>query len=154
MVMGFNFRLDKVLKYRSGLEEQAQLELKRRDLLVESASLHLERLREEQDYTYSFMRAQTEKEIDITYLGYTYNYLSDLGNRIDEGVNEKNKKIKIADEQRTVLKKCWQDRRVMEIIQDKCYEEFREEEIKKERSNSDELALNAFVRNRRHDLSS
>ena len=146
--MAFSFRMEKVLKYRSGLEEQAQLEQKRRDLMVEAATRHLDELCEEQEYTYSCMRAQTEKEINLSYLSYTYTYLSNLGSRIDAGIIDKRKKMEKADEQRGVLKKCWQDRRVMEIIQDKCYDEYREAEIKQERNSSDELALNSFIRNR------
>ena len=144
--------MEKILKYRSGLEEQAQLEQKRRDLMAEAATRRVEELREEQEYTYSYMRAQTQKEIDLTYLGYTYTYLSDLGSRIDTGVADKISKMKKADEQRHVLKKCWQDRRVMEIIQDKCYDDYREAEIREERNSNDELALNSFVRNKRHLL--
>ncbi len=150
--MAFTFRMEKVLNYRSGLEEQAQLEQKRRDLMVEAAARHVDELCEEQEYTYSCMRAQTEKEINLTYLGYTYTYLSNLGNRIDAGINDKKSKMKKADEQRHVLKKCWQDRRVMEIIQDKCYDEYREAEIKQERNSNDELALNSFIRNKSHLL--
>ena len=146
--MAFKFRLEQILKYRSGLEEQAQEALGRRNRQAEKTARKLELLHEERESTHGYWRKETEKEVNIARLNCVYHYLNHLGEKIDSGIVEKNKSFKQVDEQRHVLKKCWQDRRIMELLQDKKLEEYSKWEDKQECNLSDELSLATFVRNR------
>lgn len=148
--MAFKFSLEQILQYRSGLEERAQEELARRRLIMEEAARKLDVLYEKQEIMHTFWREQTEKEIDLNFLNYTYDYLMHLGDSIHAGTEEKKKTIAEVDEQRTELKKCWQERRVMELVKDKFYEEYRDADNKRERAATDDLSLASFVRRSRN----
>lgn len=147
--MAFKFSLEQILQYRNNLEERAQEELARRKLTMEETACKLNALHEKQENTHGVWRKQTEKEIDLVSLNHTYDYMLHLGEEINRGSEEQKQTVARVDEQRTELKKCWQERRIMELLKDKFYVEYREMDEKRENAANDEMTLTSFVRNRR-----
>ncbi|MFY9115396.1 MAG: flagellar export protein FliJ [Dethiobacteria bacterium] len=149
--MAFKFSLEQILKYRHGLEEQAQEELARRKAAMEEIARRLSVLKDERESIHEIWRRQTEREIDLVSLCNTYTYLQHLGGKIKRKTEEKKRSVESVDKQRVELKKRWQDRRVMEILKDKSLAEYRESENRREHKVVDELSLNSFARKRRLD---
>lgn len=144
--MAFKFNMEQILKYRNSLETRAMEELAKRQKVMEEASEQLARMQKEEQDLHGTCRQQVEGEVDLAFLEQAYNYLDNLEGKIEQQAQEKEKTIEQVNEQRENLKECWQERRVMEILKDKAWEEYKEEEKKQERMNIDELTLNAYGR--------
>ena len=148
--MAFRFNLEQILKYRDGLEDQAQEKLAKKKQELKKADGRLQNLRTEQENMRGVCRQQVSQKqsIDVVSLSYTYQYINRLGERIEDQAKEKSKCQAKVNRQREEVKKCWQEKRVMEILKDKMYNQYLEEEKKVEQSVLDELSLQGFIRNK------
>lgn len=149
--MAFKFSLEQILKYRHGLEDQAKDELARRKAIREEIARRLSVLKDEREGIHDLWRRQTKREIDLVTLCITDVYLQHLGGKIKRKTEEEKKSVEAVDTQRVELKKRWQDRRVMEILKEKSWVDYREAENRQEYKIVDELSLNSFTRKRRLD---
>ncbi len=89
--MAFKFSLEQILKYRHGLEEQAQEELGQKEAAMEEIARRLSVLKDERESIHEIWRRQTEREIDLVSLCNTYTYLQHLGGKIKRKTEEKKK---------------------------------------------------------------
>ncbi len=144
--MAFRFGMQQVLEYRQGLEDRGKEELARRKRILDEANRKLEMLEDEQDKTMQLWREHSSGTMDIYYLHDTAQYMQSLTGNIQKQVEKKSKCCEKLEEQRAVVKKCWQERRIMEILKDKSYQDYKKEEQKIERSVNDELALKNYLR--------
>ena len=145
--MAFKFNLEQILHYRNGLESQAQEELAKRNQAMEEEARRLAMMQEEEVNVRGYCRLQEDREVDLTYLDQAHRYLNFLEGRIVQQAQEKEKAREKVDEQREELRRCWQERRVMEILKEKAWDSYKHEEKRVERMVIDELTLNSFARN-------
>lgn len=138
----FNFNLQKVLDYRTSIEEKKKLEYveaQKNMLRQESILNHL-----------LGKRTTAEKYIACNMTGYECysltRYLENLDVKIDNQkkvLNESKKTLEIKIKE---LIQCMTDRKIMEKLKEKAYQEYQDEANKKEQNLNDDFALHAFIR--------
>lgn len=137
----FNFRLKKLLDIRNDKEEECKLEFKR--ALDEKKNVE-DRL----------------EDLKLTYLNESYNsskgtiverkirgkYLELIDLRLNETREELIEKEKIVEFKREDLIIKQREKKTVEILRDKQFEEFQKEQSEIEQRNNDEFALYGFIR--------
>lgn len=138
----FNFNLQKVLDYRTSIEEKKKLEYveAQKNMLMQEAIL--KRLLGK--------RTTTEKYIASNMTGYECQsltrYIENLDLKISKQRNVLNESIKALEIKIRELTQCMSDRKVMEKLREKAYQEFLDDTNKKEQKLNDDFALHAFIR--------
>lgn len=138
----FNFNLQKVLDYRAGIEEKKKLEYveAQKNMLMQETLL--KRLLSK--------RATAEKYIASNMTGYECQsltrYIENLDHKISKQRNILNESIKVLEIKIRELTQCMSDRKVMEKLREKAYQEFIEESNKREQNLNDDFALHVFIR--------
>jgi flagellar FliJ protein len=138
----FNFNLQKVLDYRVGIEEKKKLEYveaQKNMLRQESILNHLLE-----------KRTIAEHYISSNMTGYECQsltrYIENLDNKILDQRKALNESIKVLEIKIRELTQCMSDRKVLEKLREKAYQEFHDEANKREQKLNDDFALHAFVR--------
>ena len=141
-----SFRLQQVLNYRKGKEDEAREELAQKEASLKKAQQRLDLFRQEKQELENLRRQQESYTVDLSFLNLTLQYHQ----RVEENMEQQEKKCRKlegqTDHRRKQLKKCWQKRRVMEILKDQYRERLVWEEKKREFKINDELALNRYSR--------
>lgn len=138
----FNFNLQKVLDYRTSIEEKKKLEYveAQKNMLMQESIL--KRLLGK--------RTTAEKYMVSNMTGYEClsltRYIENLDVKISNQKNVLNESIKAMEIKIKELTQCMSDRKVMEKLREKAYQEFTDEVNKKEQKLNDEFACNAFIR--------
>lgn len=138
----FNFNLQKVLDYRTSIEEKKKLEYveAQKNMLMQEAIL--KRLLGK--------RTTAEKYIASNMTGYECQsltrYIENLDLKISKQRNVLNESIKALEIKIRELTQCMSDRKVMEKLREKAYQEFLDDTNKKEQKLNDDFALHAFIR--------
>jgi flagellar FliJ protein len=144
--MPFRFRLERVLDIRKRKEELIRAELAEAKLAREYEETVLLRLQEDlQRYLDDLRRRQKERVLPWEMLWY-HLYLDNLKNQIrnqKKRLQELDEKI---DQITQRLVKASQDRRVLERLKERQYEEYLLEMERAEQAILDELGLNMFIR--------
>lgn len=139
----FNFRLKKLLDIRSDKEEQSKLQFKKaldEKKLVEDKLIELKNIYNN-EISNSNSGTIVERKIREKYLE-----LMDL--RIIETGEELVLKEEIVEEKREDLILKQREKKTVEILKNKQYEEFIKEQNALEQKNNDEFALYGYIRNR------
>lgn len=142
----FQFNLQKVLDYRVGMEEKKKVEYvdAQKNLLKQEGMLNklLDKRFSAENYMSSNMTGYECQALT--------RYIELLDKKIQGQkavVNECKKTLEIKTRE---LTKCMRDRKVMEKLKERAYEEFQKEANRKEQNLNDDFALQAFARmNRR-----
>lgn len=142
----FQFNLQKVLDYRVGMEEKKKVEYvdAQKNLLKQEGMLNklLDKRFSAENYMSSNMTGYECQALT--------RYIELLDKKIQGQkavVNECKKTLEIKTRE---LTKCMRNRKVMEKLKERAYEEFQKEANRKEQNLNDDFALQAFARmNRR-----
>lgn len=138
----FNFNLQKVLDYRVGIEEKKKLEyvVAQKNMLKQESIL--KNLLEK--------RINAENFIASSMTGYECQSLSRYIENLDAKIlNQRkvlNESIKALEIKIRELTQCISDRKVMEKLREKAYQEFQNEANKREQNLNDDFALHTFIR--------
>ena len=145
--MAYRFRLDRVLHYYRGREDEARDELERRRGQLAVEQKKSQQLRDEQLGVARELAAQaTSADLRLLGVGYDYFYLT-MQRLEHQEVREKEAGRQV-NRQRGKLKVRWRDRRSLEILKEQGVREFKRALDKLEEKEQDELTLLRFKRSR------
>jgi len=144
--MAYKFRLEQVLHYHQSREEQALEELAQRQAALEEETRRVEVLESEVDRMLRSWREQSASQINLRRLCSTYEYMVFLRQRLKYQEQVREQSAARVQEQRHRVKECWQQRKIMEKLQEKDYEEYTRELGRQELCLSDELSLASYCK--------
>ncbi len=135
----FAFRLESVLKLKTQMEDNAKNNLAHATKELENQKGYLEELKNENDASINSLTEEVDEGIPVYRVRLYNNYLSLMKEKI---VNQK-ENVNIAehnvDTNREVLIKAMQERKVLEKLKDKKFDEYVKEQNKAEQLGIDEL---------------
>jgi len=134
----FVFSLQKVLEYRQRLEEQAirAFAEAQAQLMHEQAVLHKLLIEREE----CLRRSNRRQHLSVELLAVEQTYLSALEERIEQQRQRVAEAEKVLEEKRQALIEAQRERKTLERLREKQYEEWRQEWLRTEQKALDELA--------------
>jgi len=134
----FVFSLQKVLEYRQRLEEQAirAFAEAQAQLMHEQAVLHKLLIEREE----CLRRSHRRQHLSVELLAVEQTYLSALEDRIEQQRQRVAEAEKVLEEKRQALIEAQRERKTLERLREKQYEEWRQEWLRTEQKALDELA--------------
>ncbi|NLY39469.1 MAG: flagellar export protein FliJ [Firmicutes bacterium] len=144
----FQFRLERLLRYRRSLEEEAKRELALRlqDLELEAAKTAA--LAREAEAAAGCWRNQLQARLNLPLLQLIGEYHRLTERRLEDQRCVEQQQRQRVEEQRLAVKQAWQQRRIMELLREKAQERFRREEQLAENRFLDEIVVQSH---HRHD---
>lgn len=139
----FQFRLQKVLDIRMKEEDQSKMEFKKAMEEKRNTEIKLNNLKNSYDKFNKFNEEESiiERKLKLNYL----KCLNSTINSVNEELKHRNKFV---EEKRIVLKEKQVNRKTVEILKQKKFEEFQKEQNSIEQKANDEFALYGFIRAR------
>ncbi|SHJ68153.1 flagellar FliJ protein [Hathewaya proteolytica DSM 3090] len=140
----FEFRLQKVLDMRVKEEDLCKMKLKKSIEHKKEMDMKLKSLEKNYQQHNDFHKEESvvEKKLRLNYLNLISNNISTMKSEI----TVQSKKV---DENRSELLEKQISKKTVEVLKEKKYQDFLTEEKLVEQRNNDELALYAFIRNRK-----
>ncbi|MCS6831648.1 MAG: flagellar export protein FliJ [Armatimonadota bacterium] len=134
----FEFSLQKVLDYRQRVEEQAirAFAEAQAHLIRERAMLHQLLIEREE----CLRRSQRRQQLAIELLDIEQTYLSALEGRIEAQRERVAQAEKVLQKKREALIEAQRERKVLERLREKHYEQWRQEMLHSEQKSLDDLA--------------
>ena len=144
--MAYHFRLETVLTYRRNLEEQAQLRLAGEQMILDN---HFRRLGELEESRIRIADDLEERKKQMmTFL--RFRFYQNLFENNEREARRRNSMIEsqrqIVETARQELEERIRDRKIMENVRTRDYENFQKESLRQEQNESDELALLRYGR--------
>ncbi|MBW8185165.1 flagellar export protein FliJ [Shewanella nanhaiensis] len=140
--------LDTVLKLAKEAEEQAGLQLKSAQLMLQKCQSQLEALR---NYRLDYMKQMEShhgKNISASY----YHQFHQFVRQVDEAITKQITSIQEADSQREHRQKYWQEmqqkRKAVELLLSHKADKAQQAELRREQKMTDEFASQLFYRQR------
>ncbi|MDI9442366.1 MAG: flagellar export protein FliJ [Firmicutes bacterium] len=131
----FKFRLERVLKLRRTLEKQAKQVWGAQLALLHESEQVLAQLQEMKADVVEFGQRQN----DVGLRQAMYSYLAALNNRIDRQIEVVKEQEKRTEEARQAWLKARQETKKIDILRDRAYARFIEEEQRKEQKELDDM---------------
>ncbi|MCX7904174.1 MAG: flagellar export protein FliJ [Caloramator sp.] len=138
----FNFKLQKVLEFKETYEEKKKEEFSLELRNFYEQEKRLKELKEEKERT---INNPPKFKMILDYQGF-YRYLELLDRRIEKQAHVLNEAKERLEKARQELIKATKDRSIIEKLKEKAYEEFLEEQNKKEQRLNDDYALYLYLR--------
>lgn len=135
----FEFRLESVRNLKIQMEDNAKNNLAAASRELERQKDHLSGLVSTKESSIKELNAEVDKGISINKIKNYNNYLSLLKSRITYQKENVNKAQKYVDIKRDCLVKAVQERKILDKLRDKKYEEYTKEQGKAEQVLIDEL---------------
>lgn len=137
-VRRFEFSLQKVLDYRQRREEQALRAFAEAQAQLAHARAVLERLQHEREECLA--RSQRRHRLMVPMLTVEQTYLSALEERLEEQRQRVAQAERLLEERRQALLEAQRERKALERLREKQYEQWRQEMLRVEQKALDELA--------------
>ena len=141
----YNFRLERVLDYRRGLEREAQQELAERERKLFEEKKRMKLLQMEHVKTQTALKGKGEKILNLEGLRMLNSYLSYL----DQSMEDQEKIIleceEVVSEVQEKVKASMQQRKTLEKLKEKDYRVFQAEVNAEESKVIDEAGLRMFL---------
>lgn len=138
----FNFKLQKVLEFKETYEEKKKEEF---SLELRNFYEQEKRLKELKDEKERTINNPPKFKMILDYQGF-YRYLDLLDKRIEKQTQVLNEAKERVERARQELIKATKDKNIIEKLREKAYEEFWEEQNKKEQRFNDDYALYLYLR--------
>ena len=145
--MSFKFSLETLLEMRERKEDEIKQVFSKSKRELEMKKIKKQEMVENYEKYSGINPGET-----LVYQKIKKNYLFALNKGIDAVEKEITTKTKEVNFQREQLKKRQIERKTVEILKEKQYEEYKSEENRKEQLENDEFALYAFMRNQREEV--
>ncbi len=142
MAKRFKFRLDKLLEIRKDKEEES----KRLFNKEQRKKLSMEEKLNDLNHNYEKYKGISPNE-DVVFQKLKRYYVLGLQEGIKQTEKELIKQNMIVEKRRAELKQKQIERKTVEILKDKKYDEYIKEENRVEQNTIDEIALYAYMRN-------
>ena len=143
----YTFKLEKVLDYRKDIEKITKQELANVQKKLQEEEERMNYYKTEYQETAHSARRESNEVLDLEGLRMLNNYLSYLDRQIEVQREVVFNCLEEVSEWKDKAKKAMQDRKSLEILKDKGYQEHVEEIKAQERIFNDELGLRGYVRN-------
>lgn len=140
------FRLQRVLDLRYSQEELAKKELSHRERSYQAATREVNLLLEDEGRLWELIREQQLEKGRLSQWQQFSDFNAVLLERLQKKKERRRDCREQLEEQRAEVKVCWQKRRILEILQGKAMEKYRETVEKREQQLLDELVLLGFSR--------
>jgi len=136
----FHFTLEKILQLRQALENNRAVELERshRKLAHELDSLDAIKTKKEKQLNPD---KQQNQQLNLFSLAISGSYLESLNNGLEEQTRRVNKSREKVEKNREGLLKACREKKVLETLKNKRFEEYKHDAKKKEILLSSEIAL-------------
>ena len=144
--MAFEFRLQKVLKYRKDQKKLAREELSHRQRELDVLREELNNLWQKEQKLLKFYRRRQTKAVDVHLLRNIESYRSRLQDCADRKQQEYQESLGKVEEQRQVVVDFWKSCQVLERLKEKSLTCYQQEEKLKEQRFHDELSLRQYLR--------
>lgn len=140
----FNYRLQNVLDFKLEIEDKKKKEF------VQCLKIYMQEEKKLKDLIERKKEEESKKDLKngadcISYARYI-NYLENAINIQHQNVKKSKEKLEKSKEE---LLKSTSDRKVLEKLKDKAFEEFMQLQNKKEQNLNDDYAIYSFIRNER-----
>ena len=135
----FAFRLESVLKLKTQMEDNAKNNLARATKELENQKVYLEELKNENDASINSLTEEVDEGIPVYRVRLYNNYFSLMKEKIVKQKDNVNIAEHNVDTNREVLIKAMQERKVLEKLKDKKFDEHIKEQNKAEQLGIDEL---------------
>lgn len=139
--MAYHFRLKTVLTYRRNLEEQAQLRLAGERMILDNHFRDLGELKESRIRIADELEKRKKQRMTFS----RFRFYQNLFENNERETMRRNSMIEsqrqIVETARQELEEKIRDRKIMENIRTRDYENFQKESFRQEQNESDELAL-------------
>lgn len=146
--MGFEFRLQRILKYRKDQKKMAEEELSRRQRELDLLQEELDCLLQEEQKLFKFYRERQAKALNVHLLRNIESYRSLLQDCVECKRQELQQYLGKVEEQRQVVVDSWRSCQVLERLKEKDLMRCRQDEKVKEQRFHDELSLRQYLWNR------
>lgn len=146
------FRLQRVLDLRQAQERMAQQELAVRQQDYQSILCRIDGLLKDEGALFDLIREQSKVRLDLLRLQHINRYSEELKRELAEQEARRKQSLELVEQQRAAVKGCWQKRRMLELLQSKAEQAFREKFRKEEQKQLDELVLFSFADKSRNRL--
>jgi len=144
--MAYRFRLKQVLEYRRGKEEEAKNELASKQHQLKLARHKLDLFKRDKENMEKLWRDKKKNLIDVRELGMIWHYHQYLDKKARQQ-EENCRQLKNQEQKkRNKLKERWQNRRVIEVFEEKNWQRYLWNLKKVEDKVNDELSLYSFYR--------
>ncbi len=151
--MAFQFRLQKVLKYRERLLELQTREVARANRVVEAIVEKLEELDQRIAEQHQAEATELNRTLSVENLMSRGQWIDHLENLREEIEEEEARARQELEAERQKLTAAWRDLEVLEQLRKKQKEAWEEEQRKRERQDLDELGQIRADRSRREKVS-
>lgn len=141
-MMGFNFKLQKLLDIRISKEDESKRVFKEAQQQKLKTEEKLNNLKENYNKYNVINKNETLIQQKIK-----KNYLNVINTSINETSKELEKKVFVLEQKREDLKRKQIDRKTVEILKEKKLDSFVKEQNRIEQINNDEFALYSYIRN-------
>lgn len=135
----FNFRLESVLKLKTQIEDNAKNNLAQATQALERQKKYLNELESIKEETINSLNSQVDKGIPVYKVKDYNSFFALMKNKISNQKENVNNAQNDVDINREALIKAMQERKVLERLKEKKYEEFLKEQYKTEQLLIDEL---------------
>lgn len=142
--MTFRFPLDQILRYRLSREKESKQQLDHCRRSLAEAEQGLQVLLHTRNGTAEVLRRQYADQTDFSMVQSAYRHLHLTDQQLQRQEAVRVQALQIVEKQQEELRHCWQQRRILEILQDHACAEYRREETRQEQKTCDELALFAY----------
>lgn len=140
-MMGFNFKLQKLLDIRISKEDESKRVFKEAQQQKLKTEEKLNNLKENYNKYNVINKNETLIQQKIK-----KNYLNVINTSINETSKELEKKVFVLEQKREDLKRKQIDRKTVEILKEKKLDSFVKEQNRIEQINNDEFALYSYIR--------
>ncbi|WP_276206987.1 flagellar export protein FliJ [Natranaerobius trueperi] len=137
----FHFSLDRVLRVKEINEDKKKDEFQRAQKYKDQIEKQLNELKQSKESIIKELNDTQKNPVQIQYLKTYHNYLSSL----DEQITNQSYKLQIAEKELKHVRQEWidakQEKRVLEKLKERHYQEFRKESLKQEQKVLDEMTV-------------
>ncbi len=150
--MAFEFRYQRVLEVREIEEQVEQAELGRIQRRLTEEKNRLDELESELGKTFNKLRGKRMGRVGAQYFLQVRSYLDLLGKRLSSQRKKVETWTKKVKKQREKLIEASQEKQVFERLKDREYKRFKEELLRSEQKENNEIGTRSFFRQNRSDM--
>lgn len=142
----FKFKLETVLKVKTRVEDLRKIELREAELRREKARLELCRWQEEVEVNIRLYREKFQQRINPEEANNYHQYLTWLNRQVDLAALQLQQREKDVAERRQKLIEASKEKKIIEKLKEKAYQDYQAEQLNAEIKFLDELGTGRFIR--------